>query len=518
MRTASTLAPRRRCFTAPSLRSLLLASVAAACWAAGAVGQTLQSDVESLIKQANLGSASVAVELLDVRTGEALAEVNADTPFIPASNMKLLTTGAAILTLGADHRFTTELKRSGDTLYIVGSGDPGLADPKLLKEMGLDVEGFLARWVEAVQRSGEGPIREIVIDDSAFEPAGPHPSWPKDQLNRWYCAEVSGLNFFTNVIHVFASPTRPGASPSIRIEPRAPWLTPANRARSVTKGANTVWVSRALTSNAMTLHGEVRAPMSAPIEVAVHDPAMVFGRIFADRLEAAGLGSPSVRRLEPEAPAVDAPTIALVATPLPTALRRCNTDSHNLYAECLLKAAARKLTGLPGSWKAGAAVVRMTLADLLGPAGLGSAGALVVADGSGMSRDNRVTASILAHWLAALTDRPNAIAPLWDSLPRAGLDGTLRTRFRGVSLAHPVRAKSGYLDRVSCLTGFVGDPTDPDGPCVVFSVLVNDIPSTVPVRRVKKLHERIVELVDERLGDRLVVDAPEEQQPAGQGG
>jgi len=499
------------------LRSAAVALLALALTAAAALGQALQEEVENLVKQADLGAAVVAAQLLDARTGEVMAAVNAERPMIPASNMKLLTAGAAILTLGADHRFTTELKRAGDRLYIVGSGDPGLADPALLREMGMDVEAFLARWVEAVKRSGEGPIREIVIDDSAFEPAGPHPSWPRDQLNRWYCAEVAGLNFFTNVVHVYASPTRAGASPTIRVEPKAPWLTPANRAQSVDRGANTVWVSRSLTGNAMTLHGEVRAPMSAPIEVAVHDPPMVFARIFADRLKAAGLGSPAVRRLEPEAPMVDAPTIALVATPMATALRRCNTDSHNLYAECLLKASARRLTGMPGSWETGAAVVRMTLADLLGPAGLGSAGALVVADGSGMSRDNRVTASILVHWLAALTNRPNAIVPLWDSLPRAGLDGTLRTRFRGVSLSHPVRAKSGYLDRVSCLTGFVGDPTDPASPCVVFSVLVNDIPSTVPIRRVKQLHERIVELVDEHLAARLVVDAPEEQ-PAGQGG
>jgi len=424
-----------------------------------ALAQPLQQRLNALIKQATLGPARIGVIVTDAFTDETLASVSADSAFIPASNMKLLTSGAATIALGADHRFRTELKRKGDQLYVIGTGDPAFGDPVLLREMGIDVDEFLARWVRAVQQSGGGPIREVVIDDLAFEPAGPHATWPRDQLNRWYCAEVGGLNFFTNVIDVYASPTTPGSSPRIKIEPDASWLVPKNRASTVATGANTVWVSRSLMSNRMTLHGEVRAAMGLPIPVAVHDPSMVFGQMFADRLEAANLGSPKARRLGREEPVVDAKTIAVVTTPIETILRRCNTDSYNLYAECLLKRMGAVVTGEPGSWDNGQAVLRMTIADVLGPSAVGAPGSLMIVDGSGMSRANRVTPRLLADWLEVIAHRDEPGLLLWGSLPRAGKDGTLVTRFHNMGLVNPVRAKSGYLDRVSCLTGYVGDPT-----------------------------------------------------------
>lgn len=491
-----------------SALALLLAAAAVLTSPALALAQALQQEVEAVVRQANLGPAKVAVVVQDADTGETLAEINAASPMIPASNMKLLTTGAAIIALGAEHRFQTELQRDGDRLVVVGSGDPAFGDPVLLREMGIDVEAFFGQWIDAIRETGGGPIRELVIDDSIFEPPAPHPTWPRDQLNRWYCAEVDGLNFFTNVVHVFARPTATDSGPSIEIEPKAPWLTPQNRARSVSSGANTVWVSRSLTSNDMTLHGEVRAAMTVPIEVAVHDPAMVFARMFADRIEAAGLGSPKVRRLAHDDQPIPATSIAVVATPIETILRRCNTDSHNLYAECLLKRLGAIITGQPGSWSNGAAVLRMVIADVLGPGAVGSPGSLAIADGSGMSRANRVTASLLAAWLRALAANPVAGPILWQSLPRASLDGTLASRFRNRSLEHAVRAKSGYLDQVSCLSGYVGDPTA-GGSAVVFSVLVNDIPAGVPIRRVKDMHEKIVLLVDEFLTTGLAEAAGE---------
>src|SRR6185295_11686507 len=105
--------------------------------AAQALGQvgSLDDDVSRVLTARKLGMARVGISVIDLETGAALANVNANDPFTPASNMKLLTSGAALLVLGPDFVFRTELIRDGDRLIIRGGGDPALADPIVLKEM-----------------------------------------------------------------------------------------------------------------------------------------------------------------------------------------------------------------------------------------------------------------------------------------------------------------------------------------------------------------------------------------------
>lgn len=470
--------------------------VLAAAGAAPALARDLAAEIEAILMGSPLTSATVGVVVMDVETGRTLVSINGERQFIPASNMKALTGGVALAVLGTDFVFRTELQRDGDRLIVRGGGDPAFADPKLLNDMGLELEDLVKMWVDAVRKHGGPAVREIVIDDRIFDQERVHPSWPRDQLNRWYCAEVSGLNFHSNIARVYAEPTAPVQAPKVTIEPAAPWLTARNLGRTVTTGANTVWVSRPPASNAMTLHGNVRWTTQEPVQVALHDPAMVFGRLLRDRVARAGLGDAQVRRAEPDESLPDAELVALVQTPLQVVLRRSNVDSHNLYAESLLKRLGHEITGQPGAWSSGGAVMRMVLGKKLGPQ---AASGVLIADGSGMSRASRVSPDIMARWLIAMHRDEQLAGPFLDSLPIAGSEGTLRRRFHGASLASEVRAKSGYLSGVSNLSGYVID--EQTGRAVVFSVLVNDIPGSLPVRRVKEFHERVVELIDGWLGE-----------------
>ncbi|RMH27856.1 MAG: D-alanyl-D-alanine carboxypeptidase/D-alanyl-D-alanine-endopeptidase [Planctomycetota bacterium] len=487
------------------IAAVFAAVLAAVLAAPVAVGQSLDTQIEVLLAHTPLGEARVGVSVIDVQTGDTLAAIRDGEAFIPASNMKLLTTGAALLVLGESFEFRTTLERAGGTLALRGSGDPALADPALLEEMGLGVEDLLGRWVDAVRRSG-GPVDEVVVDASVFDDRFVHPSWPADQLNRWYAAEVAGLNFYTNVVSFYLARDQPGQPPRVTLEPSAPWLRVRNRARTVDRGQNTVWVARPATSNEMTVFGALRHTLAEPIPVAVHDPPMVAGRLLADRLARAGLGEPAVRVVRAgDAPPAPGETIAVVRSPISTVLRRCNVDSQNLYAEALLKRLGREVTGRAGAFETGAAVVRMTIEETLGPA---DAAATVIADGSGLSRDNRVTPGAMARWLARLAQDERAGDAFIESLPIAGDEGTLASRFRGMDLAGVVRAKSGYISRVSCLSGYVLDADT--GRAVVFSVLVNDIPQhRVPISRVKALQESIVQVIDGWLAEQgaAVADA-----------
>ncbi|MCH8508237.1 MAG: D-alanyl-D-alanine carboxypeptidase/D-alanyl-D-alanine-endopeptidase [Phycisphaerales bacterium] len=479
-----------------------LAGVVRGLWlaTATAIAGPLDSRIASLIGRTDLGNATVAVHAIDLDTGAEIAAYNPDLGSIPASNMKLLTAGAALAVLGPDFAFRTEIlldrSVSPPRLIVVGSGDPALGDPVLLEreEVGLSVDRLFDQIATALKAQGVERVSEIVIDDRVFDRDFVHPTWPTDQLNRWYCAELGGLNFHRNVVTVYTEPTTDNGSPLTTLVPDAPWIELANRARTDRSGSNTAWVSRPQPSDSMTLLGRIRT--RTEIQVAVHNPPMYAGRIVANELSRRGIKAPDRWahdhvRLANELEVFDqAKPVIVITTPLSDILRRINTDSHNLYAECVLKRIGHQITGEPGSWANGGAVVRMVLSDALGHERAESTN---IADGSGMSRGNLVRPSTLTAWMRWLS-RDQA---RWDaflaSLPAPG-EGTLRSRFGSVDLSTEVVAKSGYIRGVYALSGIITDPDS--GRRVAFSILLNEVPAGVQSRNARPLHEQIVSEID----------------------
>jgi D-alanyl-D-alanine carboxypeptidase/D-alanyl-D-alanine-endopeptidase (penicillin-binding protein 4) len=471
--------------------TLWCAAIAILTTAAPTLGASLQSRLDRLINESRLKErVSLSVTLLDAETGDDLGTYQPDRRLIPASNMKLLTSGTAATVLGPSFVFETAVVRRGDQIVIRGAGDPALADPDLLRTMKLSVDAFLGIWTDAITKSGPAP-REVVVDDRVFDREWVHPTWPTAQLNRAYCAEVAGLNFHRNVVSVFAKPEGGGRAPLISLEPATPWLSIKNLAKSVGKDKrHTAWASRPPNSNDITLHGDVRYA-SSPVEITIHNNPNHVARLVAERVAAGSGSTVASRAANPDEDLSGGAILHVVRSALPTVLARCNMESENLYAESLLKRIGHEVTRTPGSWNNGAAVIRMHLIERLGP----SAGTdAIVADGSGMSRENRVTTRLLAQWLRSLA-ADNRIAEMFvASLPLAGEEGTLDKRFSAIRLANEVRAKSGYLSGVTSLSGYVTDPAT--GRRAVFSIIANDKPNSVSLADIRTLEEKIVALVD----------------------
>lgn len=461
-----------------------------------ASGQALQGKLQGLINGARLGSAKVGVVIMDPESDTVLASSKGEDSFIPASNMKLLTSGSALTILGADFTFKTQLifqPDAGNRIVVKGAGDPAFGDPELLETMKMSVDNLLDAWVEAVKKASPGGIGEVVVDDRVFDRQYVHPTWPVGQLNRWYCAEVSGLSFHTNVLAIYAKPRSPGQPPSITIEPRAPWIEIQNRARSINSGQQTAWAARSPESNSITFNGDVRYG-NDPIRVTIHDNANFFARLLADRLTAAGLQPKDVRVASENEDLDGGTVIHTIATAIDTAMSRCNEDSHNLYAECFIKRMGHEISGSPGSWSNGAAVIRMAVNQRLGE---GTARNLLIADGSGMSRENKVSPMLLAEWLTSFEHDEKLGPIMYESLPVGGREGTLDDRFKARMPKNEVRAKSGYLTGVSALSGFVTHPSS--GRRVVFSIITNDKPNSVATSSVREFEERVVLLADQWL-------------------
>ena len=264
----------------------------AAAWAVAALGcatahADLRLDVELAIKATVMPGAKVAVSICDTHSSRTLVSVNAADPMIPASNMKLFTSGAALHVLGPDFEFVTRLLRDGDRLIVVGDGDPGFADPYLLDEMqignqdGIDLESFLQIWVNRVVGTGLEAISEIVVDDRVFDREFFHPTWPVEQLNRRYCTQIAGLNFHLNLLHFYPRP-RKGMRPDITLfEPDARWLQLTNRATSHdgVHDNNTAWIARQNGTNNLPFFN-LRASGSEPGRiVGALDNRWGFGRL-----------------------------------------------------------------------------------------------------------------------------------------------------------------------------------------------------------------------------------------------
>jgi D-alanyl-D-alanine carboxypeptidase/D-alanyl-D-alanine-endopeptidase (penicillin-binding protein 4) len=464
-----------------------------------ALGGPLSGRVSSIISRTDLGGATVAVHAIDLDTGAEVIAHNANLASIPASNMKIITSGAALSVLGTEFVFRTEIRVdtsvSPPRLILVGSGDPALGDPVLLErpEVGLTLERLFDQIAAALKAQGVERISEIVVDDRVFDRDYVHTSWPTDQLNRWYCAELGGLNFFRNVVTIYTEPTSDNGSPITTLVPDAPWIELANRARTDTAGTNTAWVSRPNPSDAMTLLGKVRT--RTEIQVSIHNPPLYSGRVIANELAKRGVTPPDrwaydhVRLAVETDKFPEAKPVIVITTPLGDVLRRVNTDSHNLYAEALFKRMGHQVTGEPGSWSNGAAVTRMVISDALGHE---MAESTSIADGSGMSRLNKVRPSTITAFMRWLS-RDQA---RWDafnaSLAVPG-EGTLKSRFGNTEMSTQVAAKSGYLTGIYALSGVLTDPDS--GRRVAFSILINDVPGA-QARNARPLHEQIVAEID----------------------
>ena len=459
----------------------------------------LQSQVENIVANADLNQGIVSLCIIDTTSNNAIVEINALRSMIPASNQKLFTTGAALHVLGPNFTFQTRMLMDGDTLIVVGDGDPSLGDTELagIKDWSkerLMLKSELQPWVDAVQNAGVESINTLFIDDRIFDQNFIHPSWPADQINNWYCAQVAGINYHLNVVHFFPSPIRGTHASLGMVTPEMPWIRIGNKTTSKTgkKDSSSFWVSRTPHSSTMTARGNVNATHTKPVKVAIHDPSMLFGNTLASTLRANGITVNNIERVQANSPPSQGEELYVHSTPISDALLRSNRDSHNLYAEALLKRLAASATRRPGTFDEGATIIEAAVKQRLEETQRG----LSVADGSGMSRTNHTSTRTLARWLASFKLHEPTGHALVASLATPG-SGTLENRFKGVTLdGATVHAKSGYLRGVCSLSGYI--IFDSGRSPIVFSIIVNDIKGTV--KGAKKMQELIVAELTRTLG------------------
>ncbi len=418
----------------------------------------------------------VGAHIVELPSGRVVYASRADQPFKPASNMKLLTTAAALDILTPDYLLRTTLAIHDNNLVLIGGGDPLLGDEETARTAGQLPTAVFREWAVALRRDWLArEFEDVVYDDFAFDQQWTHPSWPADQLQQRYAAPVGALNFFDNVISVRVGPeTEPQYPVRYMIIPTDIGVTIENRCVTGTKGSPLI--SRRANEPVFILHGgcELGAAETVVGPVSYPDPGRLAAGAFLTEIRIQGItASYDIRRERIAAADGSLPNGAIEVAAhhqdILDVIRRANTDSLNLAAEALFKALGRIGPGGPkvpawnvGSWTTG----RETVLAWLGRNSLARP-ELVIADGSGLSHDNRLTPALLTGVLTHMFNGPYREYFL-ASLSRSGETGTLAKRLG--NMPGRVLGKTGYLDGVRTLSGYIQAD---DGTWLAFSILHN---------------------------------------------
>ena len=469
-----------------------------------AEGQTrddVTEAMENVLGSDDFKGASVSM-LAVTGDGDTLLCHDSGRLLIPASNMKLVSTALAMHSLGPDYRYGTGIGYSGTIedgtlrgdLYIIGGGDPtiGSANP-----IATPLDTLFGEWMEMISDTGISHIEgNIVGDGRFFSGMDGHPTWEVCDAGTYYGTGTSGLSFYENVQDFNVSAGEKPGDP-VNIEPgypETPWM---EFIYSCTTGKPGTGNSLYFYPDSFYPCGEMRGTFAvdrqprtehAANRFPEYTLAWYFWRFLADN----GIESE-------EGPADTGPVFGICAmpqdslkiigrtfsAPLSDIIAETNRKSNNLYAETLMKTLGKEYCG-SGCYDSSYVAVR----GLLEETGV-TGHRTIIRDGSGLSRENLLSADFLCDLLMKMTLSPS-FEDFFNSLPRPGGIGTLEYEMQSVpfSIKDRIRMKSGSMGGVRCLSGYIIPETGAREDMIIFSLLVNGY--TVPLYRIQRALDSII--------------------------
>jgi len=429
----------------------------------------LELALQAEVGRAQQASAELGVHIVELDSGETVYALNADAPRIIASNSKLFTTAAALDAFGPGYFFETRFVRRGKVrngvlegdLGVVGGGDPHISG----RDYAGDSYAAFRPWAQDLREHGINRVTgDVYLAHGLFAPPNIHPDWPRDQLTRWYEAPVDALSFSDDCILVRVWPSASGGRPRVELVPDVPVLRLENTARTI-PGRRGQQVIIARVGDALVVRGAIWKG-SGPVEtwVTIPDPVRYFGEGLKAALAEGGVAVDGHLRPVDELPGAVWEGVGVHRSDLLSIIQVTNKRSQNFYAETLAKHLGALRCG-HGSWPGGMQAIGEFLQGIGVPAG-----SFTMADGSGMSRENRFAARHLTLLLRHMFFHP-AGREFAQSLPYSGEDmGSWKRRMAVPPYRGNVLAKTGTLDGVSALSGYAKAVS---GKSYAFSILCN---------------------------------------------
>ncbi len=443
----------------------------------------LAQDIDEILADRSFADATWGVSVVSCTGGETLYQKDERKNRQVASNIKLLTSFAALRKLGGTYRYGTGVFISGEItpngellgdLIITTAGDPSLSPT-----FNVNPADVLGGWARALDSIGIRSIRNVVVDASAFDDVPYAPGWSWDDEPFGFNAQISAAAIYDNSVEVTVTPAKiPGRPVSIDLFPSTAYVTlKVTAATSRADSASTLDIRRERGSSVITVSGNIAAGSEPYSEhISIERPPLFYATLVKEELERAGItvrGEPfdAVDYPEPS----NYPTVRMVAgyqsPPLSSIVAMMNKQSLNLTSEMIIKKLGNEFGG-GGTTEAGLDVVRRQLVG----AGV-DMDHVRLYDGSGLSRQNMIAPADVTKLL-----RWTRQSPMFDdflaTLSVAGRDGTLGNRLKGTLAEGNVFGKTGYLSGIRAVSGYTRTR---DGEWLAFSIIVNNysVPTSV---------------------------------------
>jgi D-alanyl-D-alanine carboxypeptidase/D-alanyl-D-alanine-endopeptidase (penicillin-binding protein 4) len=467
--------------------------------------EDLKNEVNQIGQGAELKYGGWAVSVKSTKSGQPVLEHNSSRSMIIASNMKVVTTASGLAILGEDYTFKTELQYDGvidaegllnGNLYIKGGGDPTLGSDRV--KGSLDLNQLLALWTEKIKAAGIRKINGAIIGDADIFNENVIPGgWTWADLGNYYGSPAYGLNINDNLFSLSFVPGKSTGAPT-RILSTYPAISDIEFVNEVITGApgsgDNAYIYGVPYTSLRYVQGSIPGGVqSFSIRGAIPDPVVLSAELLHKQLGSKGImvsQNPSSTRLlrqKKQFKANERKSIYThVSPPLKDIVYQTNLQSMNLYAEAVAKMLGVEVfhdgttvsgtNAIEGFWK-------QKDVDL---------GGFFMRDGSGLSRTNAITASTMTAILGHSAMQPYFQA-LYNSLPVAGVSGTMAGIGRGTAAQGNVRAKTGTIERVMSYSGYF---TTRSGELMSFAIIANDYDgSSAQMRKkVEKLMTMLVKL------------------------
>lgn len=432
--------------------------------------EALKKALLQVIDRSALKTARISVQVQSLDDGTVIFAQNADELLNPASNVKLVTAAAALARLGPDYRFDTdfltdaELRNDGKAkvLYVRGKGDPTLNTDKLY--------GIVSELMHA----GLKDVGDVVLDEGWFDLEREAPGFDQEVGDRSYLAPTGALSLNWNAVGVYLRPgDSVGSTASAELEPASDYFVVEGRVITGTRLQRRFSVSSKLDKDKQRQRIEVRGFVPKErgtwsVWKKIDQPALYFGATLKGLLAQRGIKVRGKVRLGPVPSNAKMLYVAQSET-LDLVLKKLNKHSSNFVAEQLIKTLGAEVKGAPGTTAKGIAVVEEFLEKEVGLA----KGSYIMRNGSGLNDTNRFSSAQTNRLLRVMWDRFPLAPEYLSSLGIAGKDGTIKYRFEGSDAVWRLRAKTGTLENVSALSGYVQGV---GGERFIFSIFVNDFP------------------------------------------
>lgn len=425
----------------------------------------IQHTIDSLLTDSFFDSTLIAVDIYNLSKDESIYRKNEKLLLRPASNMKVVTTAAALIFLTPEYEFETSLYYKGKISRGILRGDvfiKGGCDPDFTSDS-------LSSFISAIKERGIKKISgrllgDISFKDSLFWGSG----WMWDDDPSTDAPYLSALNINSNSISIRVSLNDKGKV-VVNSYPETKFIKIINKVKVVDSVKNNLKISRDWLNrtNTFIVEGEIqRNDLREKVSsFNVYNPHLYFLQLMKEELQRNGisvLGTIDTAKI-PE----NAELIAKSVRKFSNVIVNLNKTSDNLSAEMTLLAMSKIVSNEPASSLRG----KILVDSLILLCGL-MPDNYRIEDGSGVSHYNLISAELLRSVLTYIYKKDKKVFSILEqSFPFAGIDGTLKSRMKGSIAEGNVKAKTGTLSGISCLSGYV---TGVSGDKYAFSIMVQN--------------------------------------------